>query len=139
MRFSLFIFTGLLTLGACTPPPPIPQSRDEIWQKFAHHSVDEILLSWGSPAAESKLTNGSRLLTYRRTVTFDAASPYERTSGCEASFLASPPHFRIENVSMNGDAFECAQFAAHGPGYARNMYVAPPPPMFYPSAMFYYR
>jgi len=139
MRSSRLLLLGLIAFSACTPPPPVNASRDVLWEKFGHHSVDDILLGWGSPAAESKLTNGSRLLTYRRAVTYDAASPYERTSGCEVSFLAPPPHFTVNNISMTGDAYECAQLAKAGPGYARNVYVPPPPPIFYPGAGFYYR
>ncbi len=139
MRLFRLVFISILALSACTPPPPVNQSRDVLWEKYAHHSVDEILLSWGAPAAETKLTNGSRLVTYRHATTYDAASPYERSNGCEVSFLAPPPHFKVENISMTGDGFECAQLAKSGPGYARNVYVAPPPPMFYPGASFFYR
>jgi hypothetical protein len=134
MRFFFLIAASLTLLAGCTPPPPVEQSRTLLWQRYGHHSIDEILLAWNAPARETRLTGGSRLLTYTRAFTFDAASPYEQTTGCEASFIAPPPHFTIENIALKGDALECARLAQNGPGYARSVYIAPG---FYPGA--YYR
>lgn len=144
MRYFTPFCIGLLLLGSCTPPPPVNESRDVLWSHFGNHSVDDVLYGWGVPSAESKLTNGSRLLTYSRAITYDAASPYENTSGCQVSFIAPPPKFRIENIKMEGDGYQCAALAAKGPGYSRNAYVPPPPPpLLYPGvgmgAGFYYR
>jgi hypothetical protein len=125
-------------LSGCTPPPPVEQSRAQVWQRFAHHSIDDVMLAWGPPSAESKLTNGSRMLTYRRGVTYDAGSSYASTNGCEATFLAPPPHFKVENVAMTGNGFQCADLARAGPGFTAHPYVPPPPPPgFYPGIYFY--
>lgn len=127
------MLTGLLMLAACTPPPPVGQSRAVLWQRFGHHSIDEVLLAWGAPVAETKLTNGSRLVTYRHGTTYDAASPYEFSNGCQASFLAPPPRYTIDNVAMTGNPLECYLLTTQGPGYASHAYVPPPPPPgFYP-------
>jgi len=128
MRLTCIIFISLLMLMACTPPPPVEQSRGVLWQRYAHHSIDDVLLAWGAPAAETKLTKGSRLVAYRHATTYDAESSYEHSSGCEVSFLAPPPHYTIENIAMTGNAYECARLAANGPGYTRNAYIPPPPP-----------
>jgi hypothetical protein len=137
MRHFSFLCAGVLLLSACTPAPPVEQSRGVLWQRYAHQPIDKLLLAWGAPAAETKLTDGSRLVSYRRAVTFDAASPYENTSGCEASFLAPPPGFTIENVALKGNPAECFALAQNGPGYVRNYYVPPPPPpLFYPGGFY---
>ncbi len=131
-----FLLICIAGLFSCTPPPPVNESREVLWKEYAHQSIDKVILAWGPPAAETKLTNGSRMLTYNHATTYDALSPYERTSGCEVSFLAPPPHYHIENISMKGEAFECHQLALGRTGVMARPYI-PPPPVFYPS--FYYR
>jgi len=131
MRCTLILLAAMLMLDACAPPPPVTQSRDALWDKYAHRSVDDILLAWSTPQAESKLTNGSRLLTYRHSTIYDAGNSYN----CEVTFLAPPPRFTIENIAMSGDARDCQQLADHGPDTVRP--PPPPPPPGFEGA--YYR
>ncbi len=133
MRPLFFIALSTLLLSACTPPPPVEQSRAALWQRFGNHSIDEVVLAWNAPSRETKLTNGARFLTYNRSATFNAASPYEQTVGCEASFVAPPPDYLVTNVALKGEPGECYNLAQRGPGYVRNVYIPPPPPPgFYP-------
>ena len=90
-------------LVSCTPPPPVNDSRDILWRQFAHQPVDNLLMAWGPPAAETRLTNGSRMMTYRHATIYD----FSPSTGCEVSFLAPAPHYRIENIAMTGDPYEC--------------------------------
>lgn len=130
MRLLTVIVSSAFLLIACTPAPPLEHSRNILWQRYGHHSIDDVLLDWGTPAQETKLTNGARLVAYNRTFTYDAASPYENTAGCEVTYLAPKPDFTIENIAIRGDPSECAVLAKNGPGYGHSVYV--PPPGFYP-------
>ncbi len=117
----------LLCFSACKPPPPVNDSRDIVWGQFSNKSIDTLLLAWGAPQAETKLTDGSRLVTYRHSTEYDGGS-----SNCEVSFLAHVPNFSIDNIAMKGDAYECSLLAQGKTGTTRrNIYMQPPTP-FYP-------
>ena len=111
LRFYLRLTLLCLLPAACAPVQAVETSRELLWERFGGHPVDELLLEWGAPAAETHLTDGSRLLKYHRILTYDAGSPYARTSGCEVSFLAGPPKFTIGNIAMEGSPSQCAQLA----------------------------
>src|SRR5690349_13194136 len=116
----------MLGLTSCTQAPPVSSSQDALWQKFGHQSIDTILLAWGSPAAETRLTDGSRMVTYRHTTLLDAYSPYARSTGCEVTFLAKSPAYRVENIAMKGDAAECQLLAGGRTGMTHMDYPEPP-------------
>ena len=128
-----FFFTALAaaSLAACgPPPPPVEASREVLWQQYGHQSIDKLLLSWGAPIQETHLTDGSRMVTYKHMTIFEADSPYERRSGCEVNFLAPPPKFLIENISMEGDMRECQLLSQGRRGYTRYVYVPQPSPYY---------
>ena len=114
MKYTRLITATLMLTCACTPAPPVNESRDKLWDQFAHKSVDDVIMKWGAPGSETKLTNGSRLLTYRRDSVYDADTTNSRTSGCEVSFLAPPPHYHIDNIKMDGNGYECARLSKEG-------------------------
>ncbi len=124
----------LLAISGCTPPPPVNQSRDILWNKYGSKPVDTLLLGWGPPTAETKLTDGSRLLTYRHSTAYDDGATLE----CKLSFLAHPPHFIIDNIAMEGDPREC-DLLAHGVTGTtiRSLYMGAPEA--YPAPYPYYR
>jgi hypothetical protein len=129
---KLFIISLCLLVIGCVPVAPVNQSQEILWNKFANQPLDNVLLAWGAPAAETHLTEGSRLVTYRHSTTYEALSPYEHTLGCEVSFLAKPPGYLIGNIAMQGDAYECSLLAQGQTGYRRDTYVPPPPPYYGP-------
>jgi hypothetical protein len=124
----ILFLLGLIGLcaTACVQAPPVNESRSVLWQQFGGQSLDKLLLAWGTPAGETKLTNGSRMVTYRHATTYDA-SP---STGCEVSFLAPPPRYKINDIAMVGDPFECRLLAQgiRGDRHINNL----PPPGFYP-------
>ena len=136
-RFGYIALLAVLLAG-CTPPPPVVDSREILWQRFGHHPLDELIMAWGTPAGETHLSNGSRMVTYRHATIYDAASPYERGVSCDVSFLAASPKFRIEDISMEGDAYECNLLAQGRLGIARNVYVPPPYPYPYGDPYFHH-
>ena len=93
MKNLIWISACAVLLAGCAAPPPVNDSRDVLWARYAHHPLDELLLAWGAPQAETKLTNGSRMVTYRHSTVYDAASPYEGASGCDVTMLAPPAAF----------------------------------------------
>jgi hypothetical protein len=111
IKIRHIILAAAFFLSACAPTPTVDESRQSLWQQFGGHSVDELLLKWGAPQGESRLTDGSRLLTYRRATVYDPSSAYANTSGCAASFLAKPPDYKIANVSMDGNMYDCQDLA----------------------------
>jgi len=122
--FGLALFAQCIV--SCTQSPPVNDSRDILWRQFAHQPVDSLLMAWGTPAAETRLTNGSRMITYRHATTYDV-SP---STGCEVSFLAPAPRYRIEDIAMVGDPYECYLLAQ---GQRGNRHINDlPPPGFYP-------
>ncbi|MDE3015703.1 MAG: hypothetical protein KGI29_02115 [Pseudomonadota bacterium] len=123
---------GGLSACAALQAPPVIQSRAALWQRYGHQPLDALIMAWGAPSAETRLTDGSRLLTYRRTTTYDAESPQEIISDCEAVFLAKAPRYRISNVAMRGDPYECELLAEGKPGEVRHIYIPPPYPYPYP-------
>jgi hypothetical protein len=104
--FALLLI-ALAALSGCTPPPPVTDSREVLWRQWGGQPVDQLLLTWGTPNAETRLTDGSRLLKYRRSTTYDAQSYHEYMTSCEVSFLAKPPEFRINDIAMEGTSGEC--------------------------------
>jgi hypothetical protein len=119
------IFLVLWAVSCCAQVPPIPQSREALWQQFGQKPVDAVLMSWGAPAKETHLTDGSRLLTYRRSTIYDAQSPYEQVSACEVSFLAHPPAFNVDDIAMQGAANECHMLSEGRIGEVRVPMVEP--------------
>lgn len=129
MRYA--VLSLLLLVSACGPAAPeVTVSREALWQQYGGQSVDQVILNWGAPAAETKLTNGSRMLSYRHTTVYDAGSPYESAAGCEVTFLAAPPSFRISDIAMKGSDAECRTLAQGRTGMARYTYT--PPAGIYP-------
>ena len=95
---------GALCQSACAPVPDTHASQEALWQQFGNQPVDTLLLAWGAPMAETHLTDGSRLISYQHTTTYEGSGAQ---SGCKVSFLAKPPQFVINNVALEGDANEC--------------------------------
>jgi hypothetical protein len=134
MRWSHIIFLlSIGTLAGCTPPPPIMDSREVLWQQFGNKPLDELLVAWGPPTKETTLTDGSRMVVYRRSVTYDAGSYSENFSGCEVTFLAKPRAFNIHDIAMEGDARLCQGLAQGQVGDERYARVDP----WYPRSRFY--
>ena len=138
MQTSFFRITllglALFTLSGCTPPPPVNTSRDLLWNKYGNKPVDDLILGWGAPTAETKLTDGSRLLTYRHTTAYDDGATLE----CEVSFLAHVPNYIIDNIAMKGDPRECQLLAQGVTGTTiRSLYMDTP--MGTPSPYPFYR
>jgi len=131
----LLIVTPILWLVSCTPPPPVAASRDVLWEQYAHQPVDKVLLTMGTPERETRLTDGSRMVTYQHSTIYDAGTPTERQTGCEVTFMAQSPHYRVENIAMEGEGYEC-NLLAQGHTGSRRIYIPPPQPYIpYP----YYR
>jgi hypothetical protein len=123
----------LMVLAACTTTATTLQSRDQLWAQYAHQPIDNLLMALGTPTRESHLSDGSRLVTYQFNSVFDSGSPYERQTGCEATFLAKAPKFRLEDIAMQGQPFECSMLAKGHTGTARHPYLPPQTPyMGYP-------
>ena len=141
MRFAkVFFLTCISGLAGCTSPPPVAQSQAIVWKKFSHESIDKVLLAWGTPTGETRLTDGSRLISYRHATVNNAASPYEYSQGCEATLLAPPPKYHIKNVALKGDPYECQLLAQGHVGVTSYGYVPPPAPIgIYPVFGYYYR
>lgn len=131
-RKPVFLLLGLYALAGCTPPPPVGDSRETLWRQWGGQPVDQLLLSWGTPVGETRLTDGSRLLKYRHSTTYDAQSPYEHGAACEVSFLARPPAFRIDDVALEGAANECNLLAQGRIGDVVLNAAPPPYPYRYP-------
>jgi hypothetical protein len=104
--------------------PAVNDSRAVLWQQFGNQPIDKLLLAWGTPAGETKLTNGTRMVKYQHSTNYDV-SP---STGCEVSFLAPPPRHIINDIAMVGDPFEC-HLLAQGMRGTRHINDAPPPPM----------
>lgn len=109
--FLVVMIPAIVTAG-CVPVPAVEQSRDVLWSQYGNQPVDGLLLAWGTPVAETHLTNSGRMLSYEYNVVYDAQSTYEHTLGCKVTFLATPPKFLITNIAMEGSASECQQMAA---------------------------
>ena len=130
MRYFVSLL-AVFALAACTPAPPVDQSREMLWNQFGNQPVDALLMSWGAPMSETHLTDGSRMVVYQHSTTYDAQSSYERQSGCKVSFLAQAPHYRISNIAMEGDAGECRMLSQGSTGNVRLSAPPPPPPYIY--------
>ena len=125
------VLLAFLWIFSCAPIPGVTQSREVLWNQFGNQPVDSLLLSWGTPLGETHLTDGSRMISYQHSTTYEAQSPYERAVGCKVSFLAKAPQFRIADIAMEGDAHECQLVAQGHLGDNRIMSVQTPN-IYYP-------
>ncbi len=107
----LVLVVAASLLAACTPAPPVTDSREVLWRQFGGHPVDDVIMGWGAPTKESHLTDGSRLLTYRRSTIYDSQTPYEQESVCEVSFMAKAPKFMVADIAMQGSPNDCRLLA----------------------------
>ena len=131
--FKYLMLLGSYCLASCTPIPAVSDSREVLWGQFGNQPVDGLLLAWGPPLAETHLTDGSRLLSYQHSTTYEAQSPYERQAACKASFLAKAPQYRIADVALEGDMNECRLLSQGHTGDNRIVAV-PTPNVYYPPA-----
>lgn len=97
--------------GACTPVQDVETSRESLWQRYGGKPLDALLLDWGAPDAETRLSDGARLVKYRRSLTYDAGTTAARSASCEVSFLAGPTEYRISNIAMQGSPSQCYQLS----------------------------
>lgn len=118
--------------AACAPVPSTEESQEALWRQFGNQPLDAVLLAWGAPAAETTLTKGGRLVTYRRSTVFDSHTAAEQNVACEVTFLAEPPKFHVVNVAMRGAASECRQLAQGRTGNRRVAPAVQPWPNAYP-------
>lgn len=123
----------LALLAACTPPQTVEQSRDQLWAAYGNQPVDSVLMALGTPARESHLSDGSRMLTYQFASVYDSGSPFERRAGCEVTLLAKSPSFKLENIAMQGQPYECSVLASGRTGLVRHPYMPPQNPYMYGS------
>ncbi|MBY0406730.1 MAG: hypothetical protein K2Q01_03500 [Rickettsiales bacterium] len=107
-------------------------SREALWRQFGDKPVDNLILSWGAPSSETALTDGSRLLAYQHSTTYDSRSSSEQTSACEVTFMAKAPQFIIRDIAMRGAPNECQQLARGRVGEVRIAPVEPAYPYRYP-------
>ena len=129
-------------LVACTQLPPVEQSRDAMWKQYGNQPVDKLLMGLGTPERETKLTDGSRMVMYQFNSVYDADSPYaSRQSVCQATFIAKPPSFVIDNIAMKGDAYECDMLAQGHTGSVRHPSYTPVTPYMNtpPAYLYHYR
>jgi hypothetical protein len=108
---SLQLSLIFLALASCAGAPDVSISRQMLWQEFGDKPLDNLLVAWGPPSAETHLTTGARMVTYVRTVVYNNGWYDESSYGCKASFLAPTPDFTIKNVSLDGNDEECAELA----------------------------
>ena len=134
--YSIPVLT-LFSLAACTQAAPVEQSRDALWARYSHQSIDKVLLEMGTPERETRLTDNSRMATYQHSTILDNNSSYERKSGCEVTFMAQSPGYYVENISMQGDALECSLLAQGKTGTARRSYARPAATPYAPSPFHY--
>lgn len=113
--------SALILLASCAPSPPVTQSREVLWERFGGQPVDAVLMAWGTPERETRMTDGSRLVTYKHSTVFDADSPYEYDTSCEVTFMAQSPKYRIDNIAMDGTPYECHLLAQGHTGTARHV------------------
>jgi hypothetical protein len=129
--FALSAAVTLVSLASCAGQvQEVSQSRERLWQQFGQQPVDALLMAWGTPERETRLTDGSRMLAYQHTTVIDADMPGEYRRGCEVTFMAQAPQFRIANVAMEGNPYECQLLAQGKTGYAQHMNTAPPAPYY---------
>ncbi len=124
----MFLFASCSFLTACEPAATVLQSREQMWTQYAHQPVDGLLMALGTPARESHLSDGSRLITYQFNSLFEYGSPYERQSGCEVTFMAKAPAFTLEDIAMQGQPYECSLLAKGRTGTVRHPYLPPQTP-----------
>lgn len=120
----------VLALSACASPT-VEESRALLMDRFGGKSIDELFAAWGAPEAETKMTNGARLVTYSHT-TFMNFGYYDQYSyNCKASFTAPAPHYKISNVALDGPESECHELARGHTG--TDSFASPRAPFFYDS------
>ena len=99
---------ALALLSGCVTAPTVDTSRQALWTKYGNHPLDDVLLAWGPPTAETKLATNARLATYEHVVFYrDSSFSYQ----CRATFLAPPPSFKVTNIALDGDPTECYELS----------------------------
>lgn len=118
----------LIASTACTPAPDVHTSQEALWARFGDQPVDALLLAWGAPMSETRLTDGSRLISYQHTTIYEGDGAQW---SCKVSFLARPPQYLIDNIALEGSAGECYLLSQ---GHTGNSVIgaAPPPYVGYP-------
>ena len=132
-----FISIALIScLAACAHVPPLSDSREHVWQQFNNRRVDELLLAWGPPASDTQRPDGTRVLSYSYSNSYDYGTPKQRTYTCKATFYVVQPDMRIIDLSLAGPDYECAVL---GHGYTGqkgtpvghpNTFLRENPPLF---------
>lgn len=122
-RYSLLALLALV--AGCSAVPTTEESREVLWGEYGGKPLDALLVAWGAPEAETTLTDGSRMVKYRRSTTYDSGSSMARRTSCEVTFMAKSPKFFIENIAMEGAPGDCSRLAAGKRGD-----VALPGPMY---------
>ena len=122
----------ILALAGCTQAPPVKDSRELLWAQYGGHKIDDLLLSWGPPAKETRLTDGSRLVTYRHSTVYEGRGSSEQGSSCEVSFMAKSPKYMIGDIAMAGSDNECRLLAQGRTGDVRVPAIEPIAPYRYP-------
>lgn len=130
MRYLPFALVVLAGASGCTQAPPVGDSRELLWAQYGNRPVDELLLAWGVPAKETRLTDGSRMVTYRHSTMYVGRG--SSGSQCEVSFMAKAPKFLIGDIAMDGSANECRMLAQGKTGDVRVQDVDPIYPYRYP-------
>ncbi|MGE3622632.1 MAG: hypothetical protein AB7H77_01985 [Bdellovibrionales bacterium] len=120
----------ILGLAGCATAPPVAETRQMLWDKWGNQPLDSLLLAWGPPMTETRLTDGKRLVSWSYTHIYNPNYYDETIYGCKTSFLAAPPKYLIENVSLDGSDYSCEQLAngRSGVSFASAPY---PPVMFF--------
>jgi hypothetical protein len=105
------LLLATLALTACAMSPPVGTSWSYLQQQFGNQSIDNLLTTWGPPQAETRLTNGTRLVGYTYMDVYDYNSWDQVAYGCRATFTAPPPSFKITKITLEGDDDECYQLS----------------------------
>lgn len=124
-KYAASLIALSLCVSGCGQSVTVTDSRERLWQQFGDQPVDKLLLDWGTPDAETLLTNGSRLLKYSFSTVYGAQTMGEYSRSCEASFLAESPKFIIMNVALEGSSTECSRLAQGERGVRRLPGVQP--------------
>ena len=126
-RVLSFVFIALSGLTACTQAPPVTDSREVLWAQFGNQPLDEVLRAWGVPTKETHLSDGARLVTYRRSTSYESRFSSQQGAACEVSFMAKAPQFVIGDIAMQGAPNECRMLAK---GRIGDVVVPAPEPMY---------
>lgn len=107
----LAILLAVLALAACAMSPPVETSRNYLQQKYGNQPIDNLLTAWGPPQAETRLTDGTRIVSYAYTDIYDFNSWDQVAYGCRATFTAPSPSFKITKITLDGDDDECYELS----------------------------